>query len=52
MFAASPALAETQGVTDTEIIIGSHQDLSGPFAAFGAPAVQAAQLVFDEVTNG
>lgn len=46
----SPAQAE-QGVTDTEILIGSNNDLSGPFAAFGAPAVKAAQLVFDEV-NG
>ncbi|NRB04625.1 MAG: ABC transporter substrate-binding protein, partial [Rhodobacteraceae bacterium] len=46
--AAAPAVAE-QGVTDTEILIGSNNDLSGPFAAFGAPATKAAQLVFDEV---
>lgn len=46
--AFSPAHAE-QGVTDTEILIGSNNDLSGPFAAFGAPATKAAQLVFDEV---
>ena len=46
--AAAPTYAD-QGVTDTEILIGSNNDLSGPFAAFGAPAVQAAQLVFDEV---
>ena len=25
-----------QGVSDTEIVFGSHQDMSGPFAAFGA----------------
>ncbi|MEX0286760.1 MAG: ABC transporter substrate-binding protein [Paracoccaceae bacterium] len=49
---ALPAMAE-QGVTDTEIVLGSHNDLSGPFAAFGAPAMQAAQLYFDEVNaNG
>ena len=42
-----------QGVTDTEVLIGSNNDLSGPFAAFGAPATQAAQLYFDEVNaNG
>lgn len=42
-----------QGITDTEILIGSNNDLSGPFAAFGAPATKAAQLVFDEVNaNG
>ena len=38
-----------QGVTDTEILVGSNNDLSGPFAAFGGPAVKAAQLYFDEV---
>ena len=27
-----------QGVSDTEIVVGSNQDMSGPFAAFGAPA--------------
>ncbi len=45
--------ANMQGVTDTEILIGSNNDLSGPFAAFGAPATQAAQIYFDEVNaNG
>lgn len=46
--AAAPAYAE-QGITDTEVLIGSNNDLSGPFASFGAPATKAAQLVFDEV---
>jgi len=51
-FTAAPVFAQ-QGVTDTEILIGSNNDLSGPFAAFGAPATKAAQLVFDEVNaNG
>lgn len=48
--ALTPALAQ-QGVTDTEVLIGSNNDLSGPFAAFGAPATKAAQLVFDEVNE-
>ena len=48
--ALTPAQAE-QGITDTEILIGSNNDLSGPFAAFGAPATKAAQLVFDEVNE-
>ncbi|MEL6968041.1 MAG: ABC transporter substrate-binding protein [Pseudomonadota bacterium] len=50
--AASTALTSAsaeQGVTDTEVLIGSNNDLSGIFAAFGAPATKAAQLVFDEV---
>ena len=46
--AATGAMAD-QGVTDTEVLIGSNNDLSGPFAAFGAPATQAAQMYFDEV---
>ena len=38
----------TQGVTDTEIVIGSNGDLSGIFAAFNVGAIKAAQQVFDE----
>ena len=50
--AATGAMAD-QGVSDTEILIGSNNDLSGPFAAFGGPATKAAQLYFDEVNaNG
>ena len=41
--------AETQGVTDTEILVGSNNDLSGIFAAFGAPAMGATKQYFDEV---
>ena len=40
---------QMQGVTDTEIKIGGNHDMSGIFAAFSAPAVQAANIVFDEV---
>ena len=46
---ATTAISETQGVTDTEVLIGSNQDMSGPFAAFGALAVQAAKIYFDEI---
>ncbi len=54
MIAASHAAGHgVQGVTDTEVLVGGHHDLSGPFAAFSGPAVKAAQLVFDEVNaNG
>jgi len=48
---AVPAAEAQQGVTDTEIVIGSVNDLSGPFASFGAPAVKAAQLHFDAVNE-
>ncbi|NOX39939.1 MAG: ABC transporter substrate-binding protein [Alphaproteobacteria bacterium] len=42
------AAAQTQGVTDTEILVGSVNDLSGVFAAVGVPAVNGANLRFDE----
>ena len=45
---STTALA-TQGVTDTEIRIGSNGDLSGVFAAFNVGAIKAAQQLFDEV---
>lgn len=49
---ASAAYA-TQGVTDTEIVIGSNGDLSGIFAAFNVGAIKAAQQMFDDVNaNG
>ncbi len=43
------AMAETQGVTDSEIVIGSVNDLSGIFAAVGVPATKGANVVFDRV---
>jgi len=43
------SLHAEQGVTDTEVLIGSNQDMSGIFAAFGAPAVNAAKLYIDKV---
>lgn len=49
MGAASMASADTQGVSDTEILIGAVSDLSGPFAAVGVPAVKGVNLYFDKV---
>lgn len=45
------AMAQVQGVTDDEILIGSNGDLSGVFSAFNVQAVQAAQLHFEEVNE-
>ncbi|TKT77563.1 ABC transporter substrate-binding protein [Aquamicrobium sp. LC103] len=39
----------TQGVSDTEIVIGSNGDLSGIFAAFNVGAIKAAQQIFEKV---
>ena len=44
---ASPAHA-TQGVSDTEIVIGSNTDLSGPFAAFAVGSVKSIQQALEE----
>lgn len=48
---AGAARAQTQGVTPTEVVIGSQNDLSGIFASFGAPAVKAANLYFKEIND-
>ncbi|MEX5598532.1 ABC transporter substrate-binding protein [Pseudophaeobacter sp. C1-32P7] len=46
---ATAVQADTQGVTDSEVVIGSVNDLSGIFAAVGVPAVNGANLRFDEI---
>ncbi|SDW42942.1 amino acid/amide ABC transporter substrate-binding protein, HAAT family [Ruegeria halocynthiae] len=46
---ATMGLAQTQGVTNDEIVIGSVNDLSGIFAAVGVPATKGANVVFDRV---
>jgi ABC-type branched-subunit amino acid transport system substrate-binding protein len=46
----SPAsAASVQGVTDTEVVIGTHQDLSGPIAMWGVPVKNGMQLAVDEI---
>ncbi|EBA18741.1 branched-chain amino acid ABC transporter, periplasmic substrate-binding protein [Roseobacter sp. SK209-2-6] len=42
------AWAETQGVSDSEVVFGSVNDLSGIFAAVGVPAVNGANMRFEE----
>jgi len=51
MAAASMASADAQGVSDSEIVIGSVNDLSGIFAAVGVPATKGANLYFDKVNE-
>ncbi|WP_439572022.1 ABC transporter substrate-binding protein [Phreatobacter sp.] len=46
---AGPALAQTQGVSDNQIVIGSIQDLSGPVAAYGKQTRNGLQMYFDEL---
>ena len=37
------------GVTDTEILFGTHTDLTGPIALYGVESVNGVQMRFDEV---
>jgi len=46
---AHPAFAQTQGVSDDEIVVGTVQDLSGPLAGYGKEARQGMQMRVDEV---
>jgi branched-chain amino acid transport system substrate-binding protein len=47
---AASALAE-DGVTDTEIVIGSHTALSGPVSAWGIGSTEGTRLRFDEANE-
>jgi branched-chain amino acid transport system substrate-binding protein len=46
------ATDSVRGVTDTEILIGSHNDLSGPLAYIGVGAINGARLRFEEANAG
>ena len=48
---AAQAQAQMQGVSKTEIVIGTIQDLSGPIAAFGKQARSGMQLRVDEINE-
>tara|TARA_B100001123_G_scaffold450318_1_gene620414 strand:+ start:1964 stop:3133 length:1170 start_codon:yes stop_codon:yes gene_type:complete len=43
------ATADTQGVSDTEILLGSHQDLSGPINFFGVPMKNGLDMAAAEI---
>lgn len=44
---AAPTVA-TRGVTDDEIILGTHTDLSGPTAIWGVGSINGVRMRFDE----
>ncbi len=46
--AAGPALAQTQGVSATEIVIGTHTALTGPVAPWGIGSTNGIRMRFDE----
>ncbi len=51
--AATPAMAQTrvtnQGVTATEIVLGTHQDLSGPIKVWGVPVYAGMKQAVEEI---
>ena len=47
---AAPAVA-VDGVTDTEVVFGTHTDLSGAIAIWGVGVLNGARMRFDEVNE-
>lgn len=51
--AQTPAVAQTkvtnQGISPAEIVIGSHQDLSGPIKVWGVPVSNGMKMAVDEI---
>ena len=48
---ATMAVAQQQGVSKTEILIGTIQDLSGPISGYGKAARNGTQLRIDEINE-
>jgi branched-chain amino acid transport system substrate-binding protein len=56
---ALPAMAQTpaktkvtnQGISDTEIVIGTHQDLSGPIKGWGVSVANGMKFAVDEINT-
>ncbi|MBS0517448.1 MAG: ABC transporter substrate-binding protein [Proteobacteria bacterium] len=52
--AATPAFAQepkvtNQGITPTEIVLGTHQDLSGPIKTWGVPVANGQKLAVEQI---
>lgn len=50
IFTSHAALAD-QGISDTEILVGMHTDLSGPASMIGKQSVDGANMRFDEFNS-
>jgi branched-chain amino acid transport system substrate-binding protein len=50
-FAVNLAFAQSQGISKTEIVIGTIQDLSGPVAAYGKQTRSGLQMRVDEINE-
>lgn len=49
--ASEPAAPPTQGVTDTEVVLGAHTDLSGSIAIWGVGSINGARMRFDDANE-
>lgn len=51
VMAVQPASAQfkTQGISDSEIVIGTHMDLSGPIKSWGVPATNGMKLAIEDI---
>ncbi|GLQ06399.1 ABC transporter substrate-binding protein [Sneathiella chinensis] len=49
--ATTGAKAAGQGITDTEIILGTHQPLSGPVALWGVPVTNGMRMAIEEINE-
>ena len=47
----APAAQAVDGVTDTEVVFGTHTDLSGAIAIWGVGVLNGARMRFDEVNE-
>ena len=48
LVASGGAIAENRGVTDTEVVVGTHTALTGPVAPWGAGSVAGLRMAFAE----
>ena len=48
---ASDSMSGTPGVTDSEIVLGTHTDLSGPVSIWGVDSINGVRMRFDEVNE-
>jgi ABC-type branched-subunit amino acid transport system substrate-binding protein len=55
MFSASVTLAQikttNQGISDTEIVVGAHEVLTGPGSAWGVPVANGMKLAVEEINS-
>jgi len=49
--AGAQTKATNQGISDTEIVIGTHQDLSGPIKGWGGSVANGMKMAVDEIND-